>query len=111
MSHSLFAYPVVNAQAVLTDEAIFATYAGAALNARAGGGIRFTIFTDTEVTVTVHVTPEGGTAAAGAIPTAVAAGGVAGFVLDIPRGADFDVSVSAGATVSIFAALVLGAVA
>lgn len=113
MSHSLFAFPYLNAQTVLSDEKVFETYNSAPLLVRQHGGLRFTIFSSAAVKATVHITPENGTLASGVLngDTDLIAGGVSGFVLDVPRGATFDLSFSGTTTVTIFAAHVLGAVA
>jgi hypothetical protein len=121
MSHSLFAYPVINAQAVTTDEKVYTTYGSsalpatsdAALNVKRGGALRLTIFSSASVKVTLHVTPSGGTLASGVVngDTALIAGGISLFVIDVPRDCTFDLSFGGATTVTVIPALVLGAVA
>jgi len=125
MSHSLFAFRILSAQAVTAGQKVYevhganslpvgATAVAAPLKAaKQGGAIRFSIYSSAAVKVTVHVTPEGGTLASGVVngDTVLLAGGLSGFVTDIPRGATFDLSFDGSTTVSIFPNLVLGAVA
>ena len=70
---SLFAYPILNAQAVTSGQKVFTVHGASALPAlsaaplavKRGGAMRCTIFSSASVKVTFHVTPDGGTLASG----------------------------------------------
>lgn len=112
MSFSLIAFPPLSAVSALGGVPIFNQELGAALTPSQSGGMRFTILSSASTVLTALITPDGGTLASGTLNDAVAltAGAWHAFILDVPRGATFDLQTAGASTVSIFAAHVVGAV-
>lgn len=112
MSNTLVAFEPVIAFVTAGSTPIYAEAAVPVPTMHQAGGIRWTIHSSAAVTLSVVITPPGGAPLVGTIDSVtLVAGGFASYVMDIPRGATWDLQVSGPATVSIYPGLILGAAA